>query len=82
MFKRDPDTPWTYSPDIPLPDNFPAILHGVGAGTYSADTAKAVPLFQAHETFNHHVSDSQSQQTELTYITRIQTLITQIIQKP
>jgi len=76
---------------------FPKGCWSNGAGTYSADTAKGCrttfsggtalnvncrTTFQAHETFNHHVSDSQSQQTELTYITRIQTLIIQIIQKP
>ena len=53
--------------------------HGQSRTTFSGGTALNVnyrTTFQAHETFNHHVSDSQSQQTELTYITRIQTLIT------
>jgi len=59
--------------------------HGQSRTTLSGGTALNVncrTTFQAHETFNHHVSDSQSQQTEFTYITRIQTLITQVIQKP
>jgi len=59
--------------------------HGQSRTTFLGGTALNVncrTTFQAHETFNHHVSDSQFQQTELTYTTRIQTLITQIIQKP
>ena len=44
--------------------------HGQSRTTFSGGTALNVncrTTFQAHETFNHHVSDSQSQQTELTY---------------
>ena len=53
--------------------------HGQSRTTFSGGTALNV---NCRTTFQAHESDSQSQQTELTYITRIQTLITQIIQKP
>jgi len=47
--------------------------HGQSRTTFSGGTALNVncrTTFQAHETFNHHVSDSQSQQTELTNLSR------------
>jgi len=44
------------------------------AATFLGGTALNVncrTTFQAHETFNHHVSDSQSQQTEFTNLLSI-----------